>query len=83
VRSPETLANAVIEVLGDLDTHRGLAATGQSLVQHMFDVKRTGHEIAEIYRHILHGSSRPANFDSREYLTSLKSRVPLMEGAAV
>ncbi len=83
VRSPKALANAVIEVLGDLDAHRGLAATGQSLVQHMFDVKRTGHEIAEIYRHILHGSARPAEFDSREYVANLGSRTPLMEGAAV
>ncbi len=83
VRSPKALANAVIEVLGDLETHRGLAATGQALVQHMFDVKRTGHEIAEIYRHILDGNSRPAEFDSRQYVTGLNSHVPLMEGAAV
>ena len=83
VRSPKALANAVIEVLGDLETHRGLAATGQSLVQQMFDVKRTGHEIAEIYRHILHGSARLSEFDSREYVTNSKLRVPLMESAAV
>ena len=38
----------------------------------MFDVQRTGREIADIYQHILHGSSRPADFDSATYVDRLR-----------
>ena len=72
-RSPKALARAVTEVLADPEPHRRQAAKGRRLVKHMFDVERTGREIAEIYQHILHGSTRPSDFDSVTYTERLES----------
>ena len=70
-RSPKALAAAMTEVLADPEPHRRQAAKGRRLVKHMFDVQRTGREIADIYQHILHGSTRPADFDSVAYTDEL------------
>ena len=75
-RSPRVLARAVTEVLADPEPHRSLAAKGRVLVKHMFDVKRTGLEVADIYRYILHGSDRPSDFDSRAYVEGLRTTQP-------
>lgn len=73
VRSPQALARVVQEVLVNLDHHRQLALTGRALVKHMFDVNRTGREVYEVYRNILHGAVRPWEFDSRTYLRRFAS----------
>lgn len=72
-RSPKKLADAVLKVLDDPEPHRRLAATGRTLVKHMFDVERTGCEVAAVYRHIISGAPRPAEFDSREFVRDLKA----------
>ncbi|MGC2111952.1 MAG: glycosyltransferase family 4 protein [Candidatus Korobacteraceae bacterium] len=71
VRDPKMLSRTVIEVLADLEHYRKLASNGRRLVQHMFDVERTGKEIHEIYYHILHGGKRPQDFNSHQYLRQL------------
>jgi hypothetical protein len=91
-RSPKQLARAVEDVLDDPAPHRKMAGRGRALVKHMFDVERTGREVAQVYRHIVNGSPRPADFDSREFVNSLTSaeesivpvdRIKRMRGAAV
>ncbi len=72
-RAPKILATAVSDVLDNPAPHREMAMKGRALVKHMFDVERTGREVAEIYRHIIHGSPRPADFDSREFVKSLET----------
>ena len=86
VHSPNALARYVLEVLADLDHHRQMALTGRTLVKHMFDVNRTGLEVYDVYRHILHGAVPPREFDSREYVRRLTSEprpVPLAATACV
>ncbi|MGA3317070.1 MAG: glycosyltransferase family 4 protein [Candidatus Korobacteraceae bacterium] len=63
VGNPTVLASAILNVLSDLARWRKTAVNGQQLVRIMFDVNRTGGEILQIYRHILGGTSRPANFN--------------------
>ena len=90
-RSPQKLARAVEEVLDNPAPHRKMAATGRTLVKHMFDVERTGREVAQVYRHLVNGSSRPADFDSREFVKSMHAPLQLIttdtscmvQGAAV
>jgi glycosyltransferase involved in cell wall biosynthesis len=91
-RSPGKLAAAVEDVLDNPARHRRMSATGRTLVKHMFDVERTGREVAQVYRRIVNGSSRPADFDSREFVRSLNSpgqstsnsdSVEMVRGAAV
>ena len=62
VGNPTALASAILNVLSNLARWRKTAVNGQQLVRIMFDVNRTGGEILQIYRHILDGTSRPANF---------------------
>jgi len=76
-RSPEKLADAVLNVLDDPAPQRKMAATGRALVKHMFDVERTGREVAQVYRHIISGSPRPLDFDSREFVASLNAQQDL------
>ncbi|MHB8766644.1 MAG: glycosyltransferase family 4 protein [Deferrisomatales bacterium] len=51
-RSPEALALAIDEALGDPRQARALAATGRRLVGELFDVRRTAAEVAGIYETI-------------------------------
>lgn len=54
-RDPRHLAETMLEALGDRDEARRRAAAGQALVRRLFDVERTGREIASIYEEILSG----------------------------
>jgi glycosyltransferase involved in cell wall biosynthesis len=63
VGNPAVLASAILSVLSDLARWRKTAVHGQQLVRIMFDLNRTGGEILQIYRHILGGTSRPADFN--------------------
>lgn len=72
IRDPQALARAVIQVLDSPEHYRALAGTGRELANTMFDVRRTAHEVLEIYRHILDTRySRPPMFDSMAYLREL------------
>jgi glycosyltransferase involved in cell wall biosynthesis len=71
-RNPKLLANVVLEVLADLDHYRKLALKGQKLVRRMFDINRTGREVYETYRSVLHGAARPSEFYSGDYLSTLR-----------
>jgi glycosyltransferase involved in cell wall biosynthesis len=81
VRSPKMLAETVLEVLAKPEHHRAMAATGRALVKEMFDFERTGQEIYQIYRHILKGSGRPVEFDSRAYLRRIQLGLEAMPAA--
>jgi glycosyltransferase involved in cell wall biosynthesis len=83
MRDPKRLASVVLEVLADLGRYRDLALTGQELVRQMFDVNRTGREVHEAYRSILHGAVRPFEFDSRDYLSTLRSASRIEAGVPV
>src|SRR5581483_5505065 len=52
-RNPERLAAAILEALENRDEARRRAAAGQALVRKLFDVRRTGREIASIYAQVL------------------------------
>jgi len=71
-RNPKALAQAIVEVLREYPKYRELACVGQKLVLNMFDVRRTGREIAEIYAYVLgERSERPEEFDAAAYLKEL------------
>lgn len=72
-RNPQQLANTVDQVLREPAYHRDLARKGGALVRHMFNRRRTADEIAQIYRHIISGDPRPADFDSEAYVRSLSA----------
>ena len=59
---PWAVASAVLKILNNPESCSRIAAAGQRLVRSMFDVERTAREVAQIYRHILHRSPRPAEF---------------------
>jgi glycosyltransferase involved in cell wall biosynthesis len=66
-RNSFELAEAILEVLGDLPKYKELAQAGCRLTRHMYDVRRTAGEVLQIYRSILDPSSpRPPKFDSRQ-----------------
>jgi glycosyltransferase involved in cell wall biosynthesis len=52
-RNPAALARAILEALGNKDEARCHTIEGQKLARHMFDVQRTGREVAAIYERIL------------------------------
>jgi glycosyltransferase involved in cell wall biosynthesis len=60
-RSPRDLAEAILEALANRDEARRRAKSGRELVRELFDVRRTGAEIAAIYRTILAGQIGPAD----------------------
>ncbi len=65
IRQPEILAQAILDVLGDLTRHRQLATAGQKLVQSMFAVERTASEVKRVYEYLLgHSADRPSEFSS-------------------
>lgn len=68
VGKPEILAQQITRVLANPNESKSRARKGQQLVRHMFDVNRTGAEVAQIYSYILGLlPNRPCQFDSREY----------------
>lgn len=71
VGQPNVLADRIQTVLADPETAQKRAKTGQKLVTHMFDIDRTGAEIAQIYAYILGLSvERPQSFDGQAYIES-------------
>jgi glycosyltransferase involved in cell wall biosynthesis len=64
-REPSMTACAVLRVLNNPEHHKRMAANGQQLVRAMFDIERTGKEVAQIYRHIVDGAARPREFNLR------------------
>jgi glycosyltransferase involved in cell wall biosynthesis len=69
VGKPHRLAECIQSVLADAETARTRARMGQRLVKTMFDVNRTGKEMAAIYSYIVGLSSeKPPYFDARSYL---------------
>ena len=58
-RNPEALAKAIVNALDDRDKAKRFTAEGQKLARHLFDVERTGREVADIYRQILARSAPP------------------------
>jgi len=51
--TPRLLAAAILAAIGDREEAMRRARAGQQLVRRLFDVRRTGREIAAIYRRIL------------------------------
>jgi glycosyltransferase involved in cell wall biosynthesis len=71
VGQPHILADRVQAVLADRETAQKRAQAGQKLVHHMFDVNRTGAEIAHIYAYLLGLSAeKPQPFDAHAYIAS-------------
>jgi glycosyltransferase involved in cell wall biosynthesis len=52
-RAPEQLAQTIVHALLQPDKGAAFAHQGQNLARHLFDVKRTAQEIAEIYSQLL------------------------------
>jgi glycosyltransferase involved in cell wall biosynthesis len=52
-RDPDRLADAIVDGLEDREEGRRRACAGQALVRRLFDVRRTGAEIAGIYGRVL------------------------------
>jgi len=71
LRHPGQLAESILHNISRMDEMRKMASRGQSLVRQMFDVDRTAREVHAIYRHILNGEARPAEFDSLAILQKL------------
>lgn len=69
--SVENLAQAINEVLNNIDIHKNYAFKGSQLVTSMFDVNRTSKEVHAIYNHILNNESRPEFFDSLDFIQKL------------
>ncbi len=70
IRRPEVLAYAIMNVIDRREVYKQLADRGRQLVSVMFDPRRCGEEILQIYRHILYGEPRPEEFDPRAFLRS-------------
>ncbi len=68
IRNPKLLAEAVLKVLANYDEFRNMAKQGTRLANAMFDPERCSNEVLSIYRHLLFNESRPAAFDSSEFL---------------
>ena len=52
-RDPRALADCILSALDKLPLARGIAATGQQRVRHMFDVQRTAAQVLRIYEDVL------------------------------
>jgi len=57
-RDPAALSRAILEALENKDEARRRTVEGQRLARQMFDVERTGREVAAIYERILARSSQ-------------------------
>ncbi|MBE2199106.1 MAG: glycosyltransferase family 4 protein, partial [Anaerolinea sp.] len=70
VGQPRILADRIQAVLADPGTAQKRAQAGQKLVTHMFDVNRTGAEIAQIYAYLLGLSAeKPQPFNAQAFVT--------------
>ncbi len=67
-KKPVKLAETILYVLDNLSEARHRADRGRELVSIMFDVNRTGEEIANLYYHILCGSSLPEMLNSHNQI---------------
>jgi glycosyltransferase involved in cell wall biosynthesis len=71
VHRPDLLAREIMNVMDRPDLYRQFARRGGALVSAMFDSKRCGKEILDIYGHILRGDRRPAEFVPSRFLDSM------------
>lgn len=71
-RRPDLLAEAIMNVMDSYDRSRQMARRGRQLTSIMFDSKRCGKEVLNIYRYILYGELRPKDFDAKQFLNSLR-----------
>jgi glycosyltransferase involved in cell wall biosynthesis len=58
-RNPEALALAILDVLRDSEEARRRTLKGRERARNLFDVERTGREIAAIYEKVLARSGPP------------------------
>jgi glycosyltransferase involved in cell wall biosynthesis len=66
-RRPGELADAILEVLANLQAYKEMALTGSRLTREMYDVGRTAEEVFQAYGNILNPElPRPVRFDSRQ-----------------
>jgi glycosyltransferase involved in cell wall biosynthesis len=70
VHRSDLLAQEVMNVMDRPDQYRQYARRGGALVSEMFDSKRCGKEILDIYRHILYHDPRPDEFTPEQFLNS-------------
>lgn len=76
-RNPLELAEAILEILSDLDRWRALARNGQRLARTMFDSRRTAAETLRIYRAVCDSSQpAPVPFEPALFLRENLSAVP-------
>lgn len=69
---PKRLAETAVNALSNQDEAQRRTLKGQQLVAHMFDVLRTGSEVAEIYEAVLKSSrTMPEVFNSKKYVENL------------
>lgn len=61
-KDPNSLALCIARMLDDLGKARDMAIRGQNLCVNLFDVNRTGHEIAEIYRSVTSEHATKLNY---------------------
>jgi len=61
-----------MNVMDSYDRSRQMARRGRQLTSIMFDSKRCGKEVLNIYRYILYGELRPKDFDAKQFLNSLR-----------
>jgi glycosyltransferase involved in cell wall biosynthesis len=62
IRNPQALAAAIQTMLDNPEPYKHMAARGRKLITNMFDVERTGREVAEVYRHIVERRGSPIMF---------------------
>jgi len=73
-RTPKLVAAAIHEALDNPNEGKRRAELGRRLVLDMFDVHRTGQEIAEVYSAILDNSAkRPPQYDSTLSVNTISS----------
>jgi glycosyltransferase involved in cell wall biosynthesis len=72
VRRPERLAEAILEIIREYGRYKGMAQLGRKLISVMFDPHRCASDVFAIYRHLILGNQRPAEFDSYHFLNDLK-----------
>jgi glycosyltransferase involved in cell wall biosynthesis len=73
LRNPQALASKILTVLENPEPCHRMAARGRRLVTEMFNVARTGREVAEIYRHILERSATPKMFSPEAFLDAIEA----------
>jgi glycosyltransferase involved in cell wall biosynthesis len=77
-RNPRLLAETILRVLREPSEHKRMAECGRQLVSAMFDPARCAREVLSIYRHLLFGDPRPAEFDARAFLENRVTPEPTL-----